>query len=117
MELPHQSSNTCRLAWPWNWGAEVGHHELLCPSPGSLPCSANLGHGPRHWSACESKGRCCCNGLVCRRHGSRPVSRLLSGAVTGDILNCDNAQDISVKWLEFTPFCSIKEVFNQRAVL
>lgn len=46
VELPHQSSNTCRLAWPWNWGAEVGHHELLCPSPASLPCSANLGHGP-----------------------------------------------------------------------
>lgn len=39
MELPHQSSNTCRLAWPWNWGAEVGHNELLHPSP-VLPTSA-----------------------------------------------------------------------------
>lgn len=39
MELPHQSSNTCRLAWPWNWGAKVGHNELLRPSP-VLPTSA-----------------------------------------------------------------------------
>lgn len=37
MELPHQSSNTCRLAWPWNWRAEERDHELLCPSH-VLPC-------------------------------------------------------------------------------
>lgn len=60
VELPHQSSNTCRLAWPWNWGAEVGHRELLHASPPSLLCSANLSHGPRHWSTYESKGRCHC---------------------------------------------------------
>lgn len=41
VELPHQSSNTCRLAWPWNWEAEGGHRELLHPSP-VLPTSATV---------------------------------------------------------------------------